>query len=172
MVEINKYLNRYTLLHEPTYTRLREIIEGFPQVIKGKYESRFVEIYSASIFPRSIKLNGEQYIIIDHHFENLFAHYSLAYLCEVGRINANIDNEYLRHIMKSLILLSQASLQEKIPSLALSFAQEYVNSGAFLGRYDSLLNLSGKDESLNEVEIFSNMFTILHEIGHLRYNDL
>lgn len=90
----------------------------------------------------------------------------------MGRINANIDNEYLRHIMKSLILLSQASLQEKIPSLALSFAQEYVNSGAFLGRYDSLLNLSGKDESLNEVEIFSNMFTILHEIGHLRYNDL
>lgn len=172
MVEINKYLNRYTLLNKPTYTRFREIIEGFPHVIKGKYKSRFVEIYSASIFPRRIKLNGEQYIIIDHHFENLFAHYSLAYLCEVGRINANIDNEYLRHIMKSLILLSQASLQEEIPSLALSFAQEYVNSGASLGRYDSLLNLLGKDEALNEVEIFSNMFTILHEIGHLRYNDL
>lgn len=171
MVDINNYLNRYTLLHKPKYNRLRVVVDSFPKVIKDKYNSRFIEIYSTSIFPRRIKMNGEQYIIIDHHFGNLFAHYSLAYLCEVGRINANPDNEYLRHIMKSIILLSLASLQEELPSLALSFAQEYVDCGALLGRYDSLLNLLGKDDVLNEVELFSNMFTILHEIGHLRYND-
>ena len=41
-----------------------------------------------------------------------------------------------------------------------------------MGKYDSLLNLCGKDTAINETEIFSNMFTILHEIGHVRYNDL
>lgn len=171
-MEINKYFARYTILREPKYERLREIFEGFPQEIAGKYRSRFVEIYSTFIFPKRIKLENEPYIIIDHHFGNLFAHYSMAYLCAVNRIEANIDCEYLRHIVKSIIILSQASLQEEIPSLALSFAQEYVDSGAPLGKYDSLLNLCGKDTAINETEIFSNMFTILHEIGHVRYNDL
>ena len=171
-MEIDKYLIRYTLLREPKYERLREIFEGIPQKIDGKYRSRFVEIYSTFIFPRRIKIKDEPYIIIDHHFGNLFAHYSLAYLCAVNRIEANIDCEYLRYIMKSIIILSQASLQEEIPSLALSFAQEYVDSGAPLGKYDSLLNLCGKNTALNELEIFSNIFTILHEIGHVRYNDL
>ncbi|MEY8393235.1 hypothetical protein AALB64_00130 [Lachnospiraceae bacterium 45-P1] len=54
----------------------------------------------------------------------------------------------------------------------MSFVQEYVDSGAVLGKYDSLLHLFGKDTPLNETEIFSNMFTILHEICHIRYNDL
>ena len=78
MMDINKYLTRYTILHEPKYDRFGKIIKGFPQEIDGKYRSNFVEIYSTFIFPRRIKLNGKQYIIIDHHFENLFAHYSSA----------------------------------------------------------------------------------------------
>lgn len=177
MMDINKYLTRYTILHELKYDRFREIIKGFPQEIDGKYSSNFVEIYSTFIFPRRIKLNGKQYIIIDHHFENLFAHYSSAYLCTVKRLEVDIDSEYLKHeylkhIMKSIIMISRASLQEEIPDLALSFVQEYVDSGAVLGKYDSLLHLFGKDTPLNETEIFSNMFTILHEIGHIRYNDL
>ena len=52
MMDINKYLTRYTILHEPKYDRFREVIKGFPQ-----------EIYSTFIFPRRIKLNGKQYII-------------------------------------------------------------------------------------------------------------
>lgn len=172
MMDINKYLTRYTILHEPKYDRFREIIKGFPQEIDGKYRSNFVEIYSTFIFPRRIKLNGKQYIIVDHHFENLFAHYSSAYLCTVKRLEVDIDSEYLKHIMKSIIMISQASLQEEISGLALSFVQEYVDSGAVLGKYDSLLHLFGKDTPLNETEIFSNMFTILHEICHIRYNDL
>lgn len=171
-MDINKYLERYTILHKPRYDRLKVIYEGFPQEIIGKYRFSFVEIYSTLIFPRRIKLNGNQYIIIDHHFSNLFAHYTSAYLCAVGRLEFDRNSELLRHIMKSIILLSQASLQEEISSLALSFVQEYVGNGAVLGKYDSLLNLQEKNTVLNQTEIFANMFTIIHEIGHIRYNEL
>ena len=59
-----------------------------------------------------------------------------------------------------------------IPGLALSFTEEYIQNGEILKKYDTLLGLENKNHILNQVEIFANMFTIYHEVGHIRYNEL
>ena len=172
MVDIDKYLTRYNLLHEPQYTRFKDVFVEFYQAQKNRYKTSIKEIYSTRIFPSRVKANGEHYIIVDYHFANMFSYYSTFYLCFSNQLPFELDKERVKLLIKNLIILSQASLQEDIPSLALSLAEEYIRNGAIFKKYDSLLDLENKNHILNQVEIFANMFTIYHEAGHIRYNEL
>lgn len=172
MVDIDKYLTRYNLLHESQYTRFKDAFIEFYQAQEDRYKTSIKEIYSTRIFPSRVKANGEHYIIVDYHFANMFCYYSTFYLCFSDRLPFELDKERVKLLIKNLIILSQASLQEDIPGLALSFAEEYIRNGEIFKKYDSLLDLENKNHILNRVEIFANMFTIYHEAGHIRYNEL
>lgn len=172
MVDIDKYLTRYNLLHEPQYTRFKDAFSEFYLAQKDRYKTSIKEIYSTRIFPSRVKANGEHYVIVDYHFANMFSYYSTFYLCFSNQLPFELDKERVKLLIKNLIILSQASLQEDIPGLALSFAEEYIRNGGIFKKYDSLLNLENKNHILNQVEIFANMFTIYHETGHIRYNEL
>lgn len=172
MVDIDKYLTRYNLLYEPQYTRFKDAFIEFYRAQKDRYKTSIKEIYSTRIFPSRVKANGEDYVIVDYHFANLFSYYSTFCLCFSNQLSFELDKERVKLLVKNLIILSQASLQEDIPGLALSFAEEYIRNGEILKKYDSLLNLRNKNHILNQVDIFANMFTIYHEAGHIRYNEL
>lgn len=172
MVDIDKYLTRYNLLHEPKYTRFKGAFVEFYRTQEDRYKTSIKEIYSTRIFPSRVKANGEHYIIVDYHFTNMFSYYSTFYLCFSNQLPFKLDEERVKLLIKNLIILSQASLQEDIPGLALSFAEEYIRNGEIFKKYDSLLDLENKNHILNQVEIFANMFTIYHEAGHIRYNEL
>lgn len=172
MVDIDKYLTRYNLLHELQYTRFKDVFIEFYRAQKDRYKTSIKEIYSTRIFPSRVKVNGEHYIIVDYHFANMFIYYSTFCLCFSNQVSFELDKERVKLLVKNLIILSQASLQEDIPSLALSFAEEYIRNGEIFKKYDSLLNLRNMNYILNQVDIFANMFTIYHETGHIRYNEL
>ena len=172
MVNIDKYLTRYNLLHEPQYARFKDVFVEFYRAQENRYKTSIKEIYSTRIFPSRVKANGKHYIIVDYHFANMFSYYSTFYLCFSNQLPFELDKERVKLLIKNLIILSQASLQEDIPSLALSFAEEYIRNGEIFKKYDSLLDLENKNHILNRVEIFANMFTIYHEAGHIRYNEL
>ena len=123
MVDIDKYLTRYNLLHESQYTRFKDAFIEFYQAQEDRYKTSIKEIYSTRIFPSRVKANGEHYIIVDYHFANMFCYYSTFYLCFSDRLPFELDKERVKLLIKNLIILSQASLQLDIPGLAFSFAE-------------------------------------------------
>ena len=141
MVNIDKYLTRYNLLHEPQYARFKDVFVEFYRAQENRYKTSIKEIYSTRIFPSRVKANGKHYIIVDYHFANMFSYYSTFYLCFSNQLPFELDKERVKLLIKNLIILSQASLQEDIPSLALSFAEEYIRNGEIFKKYDSLLDL-------------------------------
>lgn len=175
-MDIETYIKNHNLLHEPIYTRYVEIFHGFQNIMHYKYGLNFVEIYSTKMFMKRVKLNNKSYYIIDYHFWNLFEHYLVAFYLCTHRYPITITPDYLIHIRRmihNLIILTQASLQDDIPSLALSFAQEYENIGATFGKYDKIVTTKAAESSLiDNVVQFSYMAGIIHEMAHERLNIL
>ena len=171
-MDIHTYVNKHNLLHEPRYVKYEEEFHAFEDFMHEKYGINFIEIYSTKMFMKRVKLKDGSYFVIDCHFWNLFEHYLTAYYFCVGRFPFGCDMNYVRYMISNLILLTQASLQDDIPALALSFAQEYEYAGASFRKYDTLVAAESDVGIINEVIIFAFMAAILHETGHERFHKL
>lgn len=171
-MDIYSYINRHNLLHAPKYVKYEKDFHIFMDFIHEKYGINFIEIYSTRMFMKRVKLNDETYFILDYHFWNLFEHYLTAYYFCAGRFPFGCNMDFVHYMIYNLIILTQASLQDDIPPLALSFAQEYERLGAPFKKYDMLVTAESSVSMIDEVIYFSLMAAILHEMGHERLNEL
>lgn len=170
-MDINEYLEQTcNLLHYAPYTKYDDMFHWWQRALEKRYHIKTVEIYSSEIFPRHIKLQGEQFYIHDKHFWNMYEHYLMAYFLCSKKLDIGMRYDTLLEMIRSMVLLAMANLLDSHPYLALSFAQEYQARGASMGHYNRSFLNTGQIPDIDILVQFSFPLVFFHEIGHSIYN--
>lgn len=123
------------------------------------------EVYTSQVYPRTLRLQGKDYVLWDNHFWRLFAHFvNLFFLYQ-----EDFSNESYIMYLKSLQLLFLSSRFDKFPAFSRFIAEEYKRLEYKIpahNKRDDIINVLKYNGHFEEFNI-GRIFGYCHEIAHI-----
>jgi len=166
-MEINEYLKLFR--KQLFYPRLKEEtqLSEFFISVTGSNGISFSEIYSTTIYPEFVQIEGERFMLWDNHFWDLYERFLLGFiLAKSPKVDYSVIFEYINAI--SFLFLTNRF--DSVPCLSYIFARHYAGTGFAVPPYNKFEATPNRDKLItagyHKTLISGKLYVFFHEVIH------